>query len=232
MTGPGERKRAGKPSASPSRPTAGQCAGAFLVGLLVLLWAGYIAGGELQDGFRFRAAQGWPSAEGVVEKWTVEEGTDEGRQVFTPFVSYLYVVDGQLYRGSNRYLHDGGSGGFDHFPDKEFARQTLARYPVGKDVKVYYDPVDPADAALELTRRSRSSLWVFPCLSMAGALWLSWRICRTLPYPLGWTTLPFALALAAGLFLAWRHQGNAEALEGGFAPIAAVRGKAASEPMR
>ena len=121
-----------------------------MIGLLGMLWAGFMAGGELQDWARARAARDWPSVEGVVEGWQVEQETDEGQVLYTPFVAYLYAVDGQAYRGFNRYLHDGGSGGFESYSQVESARAEHASFAKGAEVKVYYGPTD---CALDLTRK-------------------------------------------------------------------------------
>lgn len=57
-----------------------------------------------------------------------------------PLVIYSYSVDGEVFRCQRvRSADEGGDS----------AAATVARYPAGASVVVYYDPRNPSDALLE-----------------------------------------------------------------------------------
>ncbi len=65
------------------------------------------------------------------------------KEMYYPEVSYEYTVNGQTYQG-NRF-----------WPEKlqishaDKIQSTIAEYPVGSQVIVYYNPQNPADAYLQ-----------------------------------------------------------------------------------
>jgi len=81
----------------------------------------------------------WPHTMGTVLSSTVQVGGGSTR-VEHPLVFYAYQVDGQVFQGKRvraaGRTHDASS--------------TIARYPAGASVIVYYDPTDPSNSALEL----------------------------------------------------------------------------------
>lgn len=90
----------------------------------------------------------WPVAKGSViqsevVKRTRTTGTGTNRRKvveYVPEVAYTYNVDGQSYR-SSRITFDA--------VNKLNARETVARYPKGKRIGVFYDPQKPDRAVLE-----------------------------------------------------------------------------------
>ncbi len=66
----------------------------------------------------------------------------------SPLVLYAYQVEGRMFQGrrvraSDKYgrtMPDGAGCS---------ASATIARYPAGTAVTVYYDPLNPANSALE-----------------------------------------------------------------------------------
>ena len=57
-----------------------------------------------------------------------------------PLVIYSYTVDGTVFLGQRIRQHDEFA---------ESAAATVARYPAGSPIVVYYDPRNPADSLLE-----------------------------------------------------------------------------------
>ncbi|MFM7253351.1 MAG: DUF3592 domain-containing protein [Ilumatobacteraceae bacterium] len=57
-----------------------------------------------------------------------------------PLVIYSYTVDGTVFLGQRIRQHDDIA---------ETAATTVARYPSGAPIVVYYDPRNPADSLLE-----------------------------------------------------------------------------------
>jgi hypothetical protein len=91
-------------------------------------------------------AAAWPPADGRV----VKSATEARRHQFSgeattvtnvPAVEYEFAVAGTTYRGARIGIGE-DSGGAN-------TEATLARYPVGATVTVYYDPADPTDCVLE-----------------------------------------------------------------------------------
>jgi hypothetical protein len=92
-------------------------------------------------------ARSWPSVKGKVVKSEVdtyikrEDGRD--RTQYSPLVEYAYAVNGREYRSRQIRFSVNVQG------SEDFARKVCARYPVGAEVVVHYDPANFANAALE-----------------------------------------------------------------------------------
>ena len=87
-------------------------------------------------------ASGWPSTMGTVTESRIQmRSNSEGGRTSYPFVQYAYQVMGRSYRGEKVMpgIDVGGSG----------AQKVVARYPVGAQVLVYYDPEKASEALLE-----------------------------------------------------------------------------------
>ena len=105
----------------------------------------------IRKGNRYRriaatAAQ-WPIVTGKVVSSKVAKHTDsDSGDYFVPKVDYVYQVDGASRNGRviRAGLEDRG------YPLEQQARDDVARYPLGSQVPVRYDPQNPADAVLEL----------------------------------------------------------------------------------
>lgn len=115
----------------------------ILAGLLLLLMlCGVVYYAALTAVRRkIRAAQGWPAASGVV--LTSEVGDDGGESGLYVRVVYRYEVGGRVYENSR--LAVAVEYGVQNLPALE---RMAARFPVGAEVPVYYDPHNPADSAL------------------------------------------------------------------------------------
>jgi hypothetical protein len=92
------------------------------------------------------ASRGWPAAEGEIiacelERRSIED--DSADECFAAAVRYRYQVNGQNYEG------DAISVGGPAVTTRALAEKTADRYPVGRRLRVYYDPRHPASALLE-----------------------------------------------------------------------------------
>jgi Protein of unknown function (DUF3592) len=87
-------------------------------------------------------AKGWYSAIGGVTLSTVHWFSDsKDSQSEHPVIVYDYMVNGRRYQGNRVYSMT---------PAKvEPPYDFIARYPVGKPTTIYFNPNNPADAALE-----------------------------------------------------------------------------------
>jgi hypothetical protein len=140
---------------------------AILLAPLGLIWfaAGYKT-------LQVRAARKWPSTPGKVvvsnsevrEVSVLDSDREGGHRLeqrnFADIV-YEYSVLGRKQR-NNRVDIGENRGNFE-------VEQTIARYPVGKDVTVYYNPLHPNEAVLE--RDLPKGLW--GCLGIGTAVVLA-----------------------------------------------------------
>jgi hypothetical protein len=85
-----------------------------------------------------------------------------------PTVEYEFAVAGTTYRGARISIGD-DSGGAN-------TEATLARYPVGATVTVYYDPADPTDCVLErdIPRGVGSGCALFAAVGTAVVVGIYW----------------------------------------------------------
>ena len=87
-------------------------------------------------------ASTWPSTLGTVTESRIQmrSNSDGGRTSY-PLVRYAYQIVGRAYESQKVMpgMDVGGSG----------AHRVVARYPVGAQVMVYYNPENPSEALLE-----------------------------------------------------------------------------------
>jgi hypothetical protein len=114
---------------------------------LVAIFGGifwYIRRGSQNAKALNQAALSWLSTTGTVVKSRVEVSGGDHTSV-TPRVIYQYEVNGTMYqadriRAGDIHMRISTSGG---------AYATVDHYPEGATVTVYYNPMNPAEAALE-----------------------------------------------------------------------------------
>jgi hypothetical protein len=123
---------------------ASGCAGAALAVVFVGFWS---AGTLFFDGilvygvYRQLAAEGYPSTVGTITHSQVKESSGEDGCSYSIDVKYTYRVEGREYECSRYRYGEVSSGGGN-------ARRVVDSLPVGKQIEVYYNPADPADAVL------------------------------------------------------------------------------------
>jgi len=87
-------------------------------------------------------AASWPSTMGNVIMSTLERrSSSEGGYTYYPVVHYTYQVMGQTLQG-HKIMPGPAIGGTG-------AEKVVARYPMGAQVMVYYNPENPSEALLE-----------------------------------------------------------------------------------
>jgi hypothetical protein len=97
-------------------------------------------------GLQFRRARRWPSAPGRITKSEVSASHlqtehEATRIVNRPAIEYAFSSNGRKYTGRRIAIGE-NAGGAD-------TEATLARYPLGALVTVYFDPNDPENCVLE-----------------------------------------------------------------------------------
>lgn len=92
-----------------------------------------------------QAAQAWPATMGTVLSSSVQSRRSGNSTSTYPVVVYQYSVNGQNYQGQTI------KAGEQFFSVRVIgdAQATAARYQVGAQVMVYYNPANPQESALE-----------------------------------------------------------------------------------
>lgn len=114
--------------------------------ILILGGIGYFIYKRSQQSSAVRQdAQSWPSTAGTVLMSSVEWGHGSRRGSSYPVVVYHYAVSGKSYqsqtiKAGEQFLSVRVMG---------TAQATVARYSIGANVTVYYNPANPAESALE-----------------------------------------------------------------------------------
>jgi hypothetical protein len=93
-----------------------------------------------------RQSMTWPAIRGEVTTSWVRKGSLQGRGM-RAIVKYTYTVMGQTYESDK--LSTADLSGMKLTGPESGAKQVTKQYPKGRQVNVYYDPQNPAQAVLE-----------------------------------------------------------------------------------
>jgi len=63
--------------------------------------------------------------------------------MYKPTVAYEYRVGSHMYEGTVLFF------GFDKYYTERGGRKRIDAYPAGRNVEVFYDPLDPSRSVLE-----------------------------------------------------------------------------------
>lgn len=125
---------------------AGPVAGLIIGGLMLVggSFLTYRVGKPIRD--RAAASTTWPTTDGRITGSKVERVKQGGdrKATFTADITYEYTLDGRTFEGDRVWFGDDYSAS-----DASAFRAAVGRYPVGKAVKVHYDPAEPAESVLE-----------------------------------------------------------------------------------
>jgi len=106
---------------------------------------------SIREGRKAKASLQWPSVPGtVVFSGMVRDksASSDDTNPYDPVVTYSYVVNGQALQSSNVRFSGISS------------KKSLAKYPTGNPVQVFFDPQQPATAVLEKGGSTRVMLFV------------------------------------------------------------------------
>lgn len=93
------------------------------------------------------AVKNWSSVPGKVTTSRVSYESSADKTNATPFVVYVYEVDGKTYEENSI------SPGILTISNAE---KVVARYPRGSEVTVYYNPKNPSQAVLEKNSQTQT----------------------------------------------------------------------------
>ena len=113
----------------------------FLAGAILLFFA-------IRTRRKSSASMAWPSTTGQISTASVRQNsaTDEDGHVnftYSPIVEYDFPVNGQAFKG--RRINYGITAS----PTREAAQKEVDRFPIGRQVTVFYNPEKPSEAVLE-----------------------------------------------------------------------------------
>ena len=132
-----------------------------------LLWAFPLMIGlsmmALPQYLRAKKSAQWPSAQGVITASWMNSGLCRHMKCYHGEIEYRYRV------GNTEYQSSAFSLGHDHWATEQAWQPILDQYPVGKTVKVYYDPRQPAVGILEPGRHGELELLYEMDLLFIGA---------------------------------------------------------------
>ncbi len=119
---------------------------ATVIPIVVIGGIGYFLYKRNQQSEAYRqSTQNWVSTTGTVLMSSVQSKHTGRSHTLYPVVVYVYAVNGQSYqsqriKAGEQFLNIRVSGQ---------AHATVARYPIGATVTVFYDPANPSECALE-----------------------------------------------------------------------------------
>jgi hypothetical protein len=105
--------------------------------IIVIITFIFIGWFSFKDIRMMLTAGSWFETQAMITQSTINRGTRAGPD--SPYIEYRYEVNGQSYVGNEI---DFGQWNYD-------IPTYLAKYPTGRIVKIYYDPVSPKRAVLE-----------------------------------------------------------------------------------
>jgi hypothetical protein len=124
-------------------------AGALIASGVACTMMAFVAGIMLVIGVLLQrkaaAARGWPTVPGtVIDSRLIASETARLGTIYRAGVTYRYEVNGQTY--TNDLLAVGAK---NHGGNRGPAERDLAKYPVGQQVQVHYNPQEPTQSMLE-----------------------------------------------------------------------------------
>jgi hypothetical protein len=96
---------------------------------------------QFRQGLRADASRKWPTSSGTITLSALEKSPDN-KWRYRAVVQYRYRVGSTEYQG-DRVFWAGNEGRQRHMA------AVVGTYPVGRTVKIHYDPQNPAEAVLD-----------------------------------------------------------------------------------
>lgn len=91
-----------------------------------------------------KASETWPTVVGEVFSSDVSSYTDSKKKtMYRANINYSFVVNGKEYTSDDISMSESSSS------NPGYAKKVCYQYPVGKKVKVFYDPKTPSSSLLE-----------------------------------------------------------------------------------
>lgn len=120
----------------------------WVIGLLLVALGfaiAFLLPGSVSSIFTQMASKDWPATSGIITHADVVEWDGLDESTYRSDIRARYQIDGRDYYLFGIYPGHSDIGSNSNVE----AVRLLSRYPVGKKVSVYYNPLDPHEAVLE-----------------------------------------------------------------------------------
>lgn len=123
------------------------CGGLFII--LFFALGVYMVFTSFRNRKKAAESSGWPTVVGTIIKATIKKNRSTDSEgytstTYTPKIEYQYNLGGQVYTGKRIAF------GFDKsYNRRKKAQEALAAYQPNAQVRVFYNPDNPAEAVLE-----------------------------------------------------------------------------------
>jgi hypothetical protein len=207
----------------------------YLPAILGTLVMGVIFCGAGMFGFQFYtylrsvpeavASWRWPSVNGTIDNSSMSQRYDhEGDMVYQATIVYSYQVGNTEYQSSRiKMWRTLGGSHFD--ATKGFAKKQVAKYPVEKEVSVYYNPDKPENAVLErgsFLSPFSGEFWIFfggGLFTLMGLGMIQLGILQILAFPDLTILAIIALTVISAVgYRTWRSRQTKKAPEMSYSP--------------
>lgn len=128
--------------------------GTSIITLVVSLWT-FISNWHDIKGSYFSDAASFSLAEGRIVSSSTQASRSKRRIYYNYSIEYAFTADGKNYRSNEITFAS------NHSLDRTFAQIYVDKYPIGKQVTVYYDPHDPSFSVLEPEKKSSAAVGLF-----------------------------------------------------------------------
>lgn len=117
----------------------------FVIMLLIVSIVFFIAFlNDLKVVFKLRHTFGWPKSTGVVRKSLITEQKTKNEVRYEVEVAWTFKANEKTYIGNNAML-----SGREYFNFFFTADRKIKKYPVHKEIAVYYNPDNPQESVAE-----------------------------------------------------------------------------------
>jgi len=143
------------------------------VGCFGIIWMGFVLVFDGVIGYgvwrTFDAKNRYLPTQGVVTSSEVESSSSSDGTTYTAKIEYEFVLGDTTHTGDRHSFFTFGTSSHEH------AHDIVKRYPVGREITVYYDPGDVSESVLEVDTRSFPAIVIlfltpFHCIGI-GMLW-------------------------------------------------------------
>ena len=91
-----------------------------------------------------RNSNNWPSVEGEIISSSLGMQQATGKPYYEPVITYSYNVERRDYQAKRIVI-----GQWSHVGNKKWSEKKVEKYPPGKSVTIYFNPISPEIAVLE-----------------------------------------------------------------------------------
>jgi hypothetical protein len=92
-----------------------------------------------------KQSESWPTVSGIITHSEIQQSESDGTTMYSSEINYDFTIDNKFYSGDRITLTSGSSS----TSSIREVKKELQAYPIGANVKVYYDPELPNNSVLK-----------------------------------------------------------------------------------